>query len=50
MTAEDVAAHVLWVGPLVFLCAQYGLDMFLDAVVPMSRRQIERRLRGNSGW
>ena len=44
MTPEDVAAHIFWVLPLSWLCLQYGLDMLLDDVVPMSRAQIIRRL------
>ena len=44
LTAEDVMAHIFWVLPFSFLCAQYGLDMFMDAVVPMSQYQIEQSL------
>jgi hypothetical protein len=40
----DVAAHILWVLPVSFLCMQYGLDMIMEAVVPMSKKQIARRI------
>ena len=29
--------------PAALLCLQYGWDMFMDAIVPMSKAQIKRR-------
>ncbi len=46
MTPEVYAyAHFVLI-PVAWLCLQYGLDMLLDDVVPMSRAQIERRVHG----
>jgi hypothetical protein len=30
--------------PFIWFCLQYGWDLIMDDVVPMSKRQIERRL------
>jgi len=46
VTIEAYAlAHFVLI-PVAWLCLQYGLDMLLDDVVPMSRAQIERRVHG----
>lgn len=44
MTPEVYAyAHFVLI-PVAWLCLQYGLDMLLDDVVPMSQYQIARRI------
>lgn len=44
MTSEALAyAHFILL-PTAILCLQYGWDMLMDDIVPMSKAQIVRRL------